>query len=65
MQKVIDLLARCYEFDVNVLSQPWMYWLVFPAMFYMVFVFIKWTVLTCPLWLPLYMIIKSLRKDGK
>ena len=53
MDKLIDLLYRCFAYDVEVLSQPWLYWcLLIPACCYMMFFFMKWTVLTAPLWLP-------------
>ena len=62
MQRLIDLLIDCYEYDVAVLSQPWMYIpLLIPAMCYLAFFFVKWTVLTAPLWLPLSFVFGALR----
>jgi hypothetical protein len=52
-EKYFDLLWNMFQFDINVLSQPWMYyWLLLPAVGYLVFFFIKWVVLTTPVWLP-------------
>jgi len=58
--KYLDLLWRMFEADINQLSQPWMYyWLLVPAIGYLVFFFIKWAVLTTPIWLPLSIIVRS------
>ncbi len=63
MQRIIDLLVRCYEYDVEVFSQPWMYWcLLIPAALYLAFFFVKWAVLTAPLWLPISMIVSTFRR---
>jgi hypothetical protein len=59
MQVILDLLVQQYLFDVEVLSQPWMYyWLLIPAMSYAGFMGIKWAVLTMPIWVPLSLIKK-------
>lgn len=45
----LKLLLRMFEYDVAVMSQPWMYWcLLIPICFYLVFFVIKWLVLTAP-----------------
>lgn len=65
MQRVTDLLIRCYEYDVAVFSEPWMYVpFLIPAWAYLVFFLIKWTALTAPLWLPIRLIARGLRRDG-
>lgn len=57
MQVILDLLVQQYLFDVQVLSQPWMYyWLLIPAMVYVGFMGVKWAVLTMPIWIPLSLI---------
>jgi hypothetical protein len=63
MQRVIDLLIQCFEYDVAVFSQPWLYVLFFPALFYLAFFCLKWLVLTAPLWLPLSVFAHALRRD--
>ena len=68
LEKYLELLWRQFTYDVEVLSQPWMYyWLLIPAIAYVVFFFTKWVVLTTPLWLPPAIIIQSFRprKKGK
>lgn len=62
MEAILDILVAQWMYDVEVMSQPWMYWCVFPIMFYLVFFFTKWIVLTAPVWLPLVMIVGSLRR---
>lgn len=53
MEKIIDIYVRCFEYDVEVFSQPWIYWCVFPAFFYLFFFIIKWWALTLPFWMPI------------
>lgn len=54
----LNLLWNCFQFDVHVFSEPWMYIvLLIPATFYLAFFIIKWIVLTAPVWLPFKIII--------
>ena len=47
------LLAQ-FQWDVAVMSQPWMYWCALvPILFFLVFFVLKWTVLTAPIWIPI------------
>jgi hypothetical protein len=52
MNRILDMLADQWLYDVSVLSQGWMIFTIFPAMFYMVFMVFKWTILTMPVWIP-------------
>lgn len=64
MERIIDILIKCYEYDVSVFSEPWMYIpFLIPIMFYLVFFFLKWIVLTAPLWLPFAMILKVVKSE--
>jgi len=52
MKKLFDI----FLYDIEVMSQPWMYWwLLVPITCYAVFFIIKWALLTVPVWLPLYL----------
>lgn len=63
MDRVIEILIEQWEFDISVMSQPWMYyWLLVPITLYVGFFFVKWSVLTAPVWLPLSLIIKSFNR---
>lgn len=64
MERLLDLWWRCYEYDVAVFSEPWMYipFLV-PVTLYLVFFFLKWMVLTLPVWLPMKIIVSMFRRD--
>ncbi|HEX3020370.1 MAG TPA: hypothetical protein VHP36_08700 [Chitinispirillaceae bacterium] len=63
IQNYLDLLWKMFQYDIDKLSQPWMYyWVLVPVMFYLVFFFVKWTVLTTPLWLPLTIVLQSFRR---
>jgi len=54
LEGYLKLLLRLFEFDVNAMSQPWMYWcLLIPITFYLVFFVVKWLVLTAPFTIPL------------
>lgn len=56
----LSMLLQLFKYDVEALSQPWMYyWLLVPAIAYTVFFFAKWAVLTAPIWLPLMLIVSA------
>ncbi len=56
------LLAQ-FQWDMEVMSQPWMYWCALvPITFYMVFFMMKWAVLTAPVWLPLSLVFSTLKR---
>jgi hypothetical protein len=57
LNSLFDLWTRAYTYDYEVMSQPWIYYTFFPAVFYYVFFFIKWLTLTAPFWLPLAFLI--------
>lgn len=62
MDKTIEILVDQYAYDVEVMSQPWMYWcLLIPITLYMSFFFVKWVVLTAPAWLPLAVVVSLFR----
>ena len=57
MSKFVDLYYACLLCDVEVFSQPWLYWwFLVPAAFYFVFFVLKWAVLTMPFWLPVVIV---------
>lgn len=60
LEKFLGLVWRMFEYDMEVLSQPWMYyWLCIPAIAYVVFFAIKWMLILSPLTLPIRSIVKS------
>lgn len=62
MERVIEFLIDQWMYDIGVMSQPWMYWwLLVPIVCYLAFFFVKWAVLTAPLWMPFYMIVKAFK----
>jgi len=62
LEKYLNLLWRMFEYDISKLSQPWMYyWMLVPVLFYLVFFFIKWAVLTTPIWLPIALALQPFR----
>lgn len=60
---VMSVLVGQWVWDVEVFSNPWMYYpLLIPVMFYVPFFFMKWTILTAPAWLPIMLFVTSLRR---
>ena len=50
-----SILLSQFKFDVEVFSHPWMYYYILvPALGYLCFFMIKWSVLTAPIWIPIY-----------
>jgi hypothetical protein len=65
-ESYFNLLWNMFQFDINVLSQPWMYyWVLVPAIGYLIFFFIKWIVLTTPIWLPFALALGPFRGKGR
>ncbi|EKD89610.1 MAG: hypothetical protein ACD_33C00034G0007 [uncultured bacterium] len=66
MEIILNKLIELWLYDIEVFSQTWLYaWLLVPAMFYLMFFMIKWTVLTTPLWLPIVIIINSFKRESE
>jgi hypothetical protein len=64
MKEITDLLISLYLYDIEVLSRPWMYyWLCIPALAYIAFFMVKWSVLTAPIWIPLAAILRAGKND--
>ena len=63
MDRIADLLIEQFEYDVAVMSEPWMYYYVLvPIALYVAFFFAKWSVLTAPAWLPVVFIAQAFRR---
>ncbi len=60
LNEYVTILMGMFKYDVEVFSKPWLYIpLLIPACFYLVFFFIKWIVLTSPIWIPCKIILKG------
>lgn len=58
MNEILQTLTNLWLWDVAVFSKPVMYWpLLIPATCYLMFFFVKWAVITAPLWFPIYLIV--------
>ena len=57
-EKYLGFVWEMFMYDMDVLSQPWMYhWLLIPAVAYVVFMLLKWAVILAPLtlvWVKLW-----------
>src|SRR4030042_4021358 len=57
--KYLEFLWNCFQYDIEVFSNAWIYyWLLIPAIGYLIFFILKWIVLTAPLWLPVTIIVR-------
>lgn len=59
MDRILEVLIEQFLYDVDMMSYPWMYyWGLVPITAYLAFFFVKWVVLTAPLWLPLVILFR-------
>jgi hypothetical protein len=58
VNRLIEALIDQYLFDVSIMSNFYVLVFVFPALFYMMFMLVKWSVLTIPLWVPVAAVAK-------
>ncbi len=65
-EKYFEILLGIFENDIAIMSQPWMYYTVLPIVGYVIFFFLKWGVITAPMWLPFSIVVGAARtKTGK
>ena len=65
MQEVLEKLAQLYLWDLDVMSEPQMYYyLLLPIACFLVFFVVKWLFLTLPAWLPVAILIAVFRGDS-
>jgi phosphate/sulfate permease len=64
INEIIKTLFELWKYDVEIFSEWWLYApVLIPAMAYLLFFFLKWTVLTAPIWLPFYIVLNCFRKN--
>ena len=57
LEAYLNLLWNSFQSDVSILSNWWMWAaLLIPAAGYIVFMLVKWTLLTMPIWIPIKLI---------
>ena len=60
LEKYLNFLWEMFMYDMDVFSKGWIYaWVLIPAIGYFIFFWIKWIVLTIPVWMPLRMILSG------
>jgi len=60
VEKLLLMLLDLWTYDIEVFSNKWMYIpLCLPAAVYLTFFFLKWSVLTAPVWLPISLIFRA------
>lgn len=60
MEAIIATLCSWFLFDLWFFTQWWAYVFILPIVFYIPFFFIKWIIITAPVWLPLHLIFSGL-----
>jgi len=65
IEKYLSILLEMFEKDLSIMGQPWMYYTVLPIIGYLIFFFVKWAVLTCPVWMPFSIIVGAGRRGTK
>ena len=64
MDRIGDVLIDQWLWDIEVLSNPWMYIpLLIPAPLFVCFMLIKWVVLLGPVWITPYLILSALKQE--
>lgn len=62
LNEYVKILFECWKWDIWFYSQWWTYaCLLIPAMAYLPFFFLKWAMLTAPIWLPINLAFQSIR----
>lgn len=69
-KEYINFLWSIYKQDMTNLSQWWMWaFLAIPGIGYLIFFFIRWCLITTPLWLPFFLALSGIkcfsRSNGK
>jgi len=57
----LTILFQMFQYDIDILSRKWVIVTIVPAIFYLIFFFVKWAVLTTPIWLPLSLIFSGFK----
>jgi hypothetical protein len=57
----VDILVRQVSADYTFLNQGWPWFFVFPAVLYLLLALGRIALLTAPVWLPISLIISSIR----
>lgn len=61
IDRYLEVLLSCFQYDVEVFSKPWLYAWLIPAAFYLAFFVVKWAILTLPFWIGPVIIIETAR----
>jgi len=62
IEKYLTIILAMFEKDIEIMSTPWVLYTVIPMVGYLVFFFVKWAVLTAPVWMPFAIIARSFRQ---
>jgi hypothetical protein len=65
MDRLLELLIEHWIYDIEIITTPWVWMTIVPALFYSIFMVFKWAIFLTPIWVCL-MALKStisIRKD--
>lgn len=64
VDKILQTLYGFWVYDMEVFSNVWMYApLCLPAVVYLGLFFLKWSVVTAPVWLPIALIFRAAKSQ--
>ena len=53
LNEYLTFLWQQFQYDWGWISNPWVFWLIIPELFYLAFFTIKWMVLLAPITIPI------------
>jgi hypothetical protein len=64
-EKYFEILLSMFQYDMDAMSKPWMYYTIVPIIGYFIFFLFKWAALTAPAWMPFAIVAGMFRAKGK
>lgn len=63
MNEILELYKQFYLYDIKIFTNIWIYIpLLIPILFYIQFFALKWCILTLPIWLPLVIVLRGIKR---
>ena len=61
LKNYLELLWNSFQYDMEIYGEEWVWYTVIPLILYTIVFFIKWIVLTTPMWLPIRLALGGLK----
>jgi hypothetical protein len=65
MEQFLTYIAESMIYDINFYSEQSTLWWIFVSLGYTIFLIVKYTIITCPFWIPLKLILAELNPNNK